>query len=190
MIALTLPSEERQALLRSFWFTLSAMAAAPWLALAWWFHAANFAVLALGIAVLGSLVPFARQDLAWRLYRAWDRRLVRPFASIAARIVMRICFFVIFVAASKAGSRLPLAAHGGASTSWTSRGSLSPDAYRTLFAAGSTSGPSGAWIPNYLRWARQTGNLWSASLLPFLAVLRLLPLDEDKASQGNIYTLF
>ena len=190
MITLTLPSQERRTLVRSFWFALSALAAVPWLALAWWFHAAEFAAAALGIAVLVCLVPIVHQDFGWRVYRAWNPRLVRPLASIAARVLMAICFFVVVVATSRAGSRLTLAAPGGAPTSWVPRSSLPRDAYRMLFDAGSPGGTSGAWISDYLRWARQTGNLWSVSLLPFLAVLRLLPPDEDKVSQGNIYTLF
>jgi hypothetical protein len=189
VIALTLPSQERRALLQGFWFTLSAMAAAPWLALAWWSHVAGFVAAGVGAAVLIGLVPFVHEDVAWRAYSAWNRRLVRPFASTAARVVMRICFFIVFVAVGQAGSRM-LAVHAGASTSWTSRGSLPRDAYRTLFAAASAGGASRGWIPDYLRWAGQTGNLWAVSLLPFIAVLRLLPRDEEKASQANIYTLF
>lgn len=190
MIALTLPSEERRTLVRGFWFALSALAPVPWLALAWWFHAAGFVAAGLGAAVLVGSIAFVHEDFVWRVYRAWNRRLVRPFASTAARVVMGICFFVIFIAAGKAGSRLLLSVRGGASTSWTSRGSLSRDAYRSLFAAASPGDASRGWIPDYLGWAWQTGNLWGVSLVPFLAILRLLPRDEEKASQANIYTLF
>jgi hypothetical protein len=190
MNILTLPSQERRALVRSFWLTLSMLSLVPWLVLAWWFRAAGFVAAGVVAAALLALIALLHEDVVWRVYRAWNRRLVRPFGSAAARAVMRICYFIVFFAVGAAGSRMPLATRHGASTTWTPRGSLPRDAYRTLFGAASPGGAPGAWIPDYVRWARQTGNLWSVSLLPFLAVLRLLPREGESAPQANIYTLF
>jgi hypothetical protein len=188
MITLTLPSEERRVFLRSFWIALSGLAVMPWLILAWALRAPQFGIAAAASAVLMGAVPFFREDLAWRVYRAWNRRLVDPFGAAAGDVVMRICFGIIYVATASGGSRLPRV-DGRAVTSWTTRGSLPPDSYRSLFAAAS-SGGRGGWVRDYVWWARQTGNLWSLSLLPYLGTLRLVTRKEERAVQANIYTLF
>jgi hypothetical protein len=188
MITLTLPSEDRRSLLRGFWLTLGTLLSAPWLALAWWFHSWALAAVAVAAAVLVGSIIFAREAFAWRVYRAWNRRLVRPFGQRAARLVMKVCFFIVFAAAGRAGSGAPFAT-SGADAAWRTRGALAAESYGSVFAAAS-HGASGAWVADYVSWARHTGNIWSLSLLPFLAVLRWLPLESERPAEANIYTLF
>jgi hypothetical protein len=189
-MTLSIPSEERRALVRGFWLTISGLTAMPWLAVAWWTRQAAFAYVGVFGAVLLGLVSSVGEGFVWRVYRAWNRRLVRPFTTLATRVVTAICFFIVFVAVGRAGSRMRLAVTGGASTSWASRTSLARDAYRTLFAVASSERADASWIANYWRWATQTENFWAVSLLPFLAVLNLLTDEEEIAVQTNIYTLF
>lgn len=189
MLTVALPSPEGRLQVRSFWLTLGVVAAGVWLGNAWWRDAPHAVAPGVGVGGLLALVPFIHEGVARRVYAGWNRRLVRPIGVALARVVMWTCFFIIFVAVGRAGSRMSLAAAAGAST-WTPRTSLPPDAYRALSAHASSHGASGAWISDYLRWATETGNLWSASLLPFLIVLRLLPRDEEKAAPANLYTLF
>jgi hypothetical protein len=190
VITVALPSEERRALVRAFWLTISGLTALPWLAVAWWAHEPVFALAGAVAAVLIGFVNSIREGFVWRVYRAWNRRLVQPFVSTASRVVIAVCFFVILVAVGRAGSRMRLAVGGGASTSWASRTSLARETYRTLFAEAFSGRADAGWIANYWRWATQTGNFWAVSLLPFLAVLKLLTGEEEKAVQANIYTLF
>lgn len=187
MVTLTIPAENRRALLRSFWLTLALLAAGSSLMLAWLSGAGAFASLGLGAAVIAGSIPFLNEGVAWRLYRAWNRRLVRPLSDAAARFVMAICFFVVVVAAGRAGRPM---APNGRKAGWTARGSLPIGAYRELFAAASPASRSRGWARDYVRWARQTGNLWAVSLLPFLAVLGILAGERQNAAPANIYTLF
>ena len=189
MIALTLPVQDRRASLRGFWLTLGALTAAPGLAVASWSLDGAPAVATLAAGVVVGSIGYVREGFARRVYGAWNRRLVRPFSALAARIVTRICFFIVLVAAGRSRDRMALP-HAGSAMGWTPRDSLPVDAYEGLFAAPSPDGSSGAWLTHYLRWASRTGNVWSVALLPFLALLKCLAPEADKAPPPNIYTLF
>ena len=188
MIALTLPEQDRRASLRGFWLTLGALTAGLGVAVAWWSREVTLVAAAVAAAVVVGSVGYVRQGFARRVYRAWNRRLVRPFNALAARIVMAICFFIVLVAAGTARARM-LPQRGGAMV-WTRRASLPIEAYSALFAGASPDGQSGAWLAHYLGWARRTGNLWSVALLPFLAMLKCLASEPEKGPPANIYTLF
>jgi hypothetical protein len=189
MNALTLPVPHRRASLRGFWLTLGALTAALGFASAWWNQGGTFVAAGLAGALAVGSVGYVRETFARRVYRAWNRRLVRPFNALAARIVMAICFFIVLVAAGRARARMFLPQRGGA-MAWTRRESLPVDAYAALFAGASPDGQSGAWLAHYLRWASRTGNLWSVALLPFLAMLTCLAAEPEKGPPANIYTLF
>ena len=189
MMTLTLPSPNRRASVRAFWLTLGVMTAASGFAAAWWFRDGTSLAAALTAAVVVGSIGYVREELARRVYAAWNRRLVRPLSALAARVVMAICFFIVLVAAGRARARMGLSA-AGAALVWTPRASLPTDAYPGLFAAASPDGSSGAWVAHYLRWARQTDNLWSVALLPFLAMLKCLASEPEKVAPANIYTLF
>jgi hypothetical protein len=186
-IPISLPSDDRRVLVRAFWLTSSTMLTLPWCVLAIWISQPWPLIVGAVAASLAGLTALIREDLAWRIYRAWNRRLVRPFASAGSRAVLAICYSVVVLAA-KAG------AQQGAVTdrhsSWVSRRSLPGDAYDALFAGVRADAASGGWVGNYMRWATRTPNLWATSLLPFLAILKLLSDDEPEASHANIYTLF
>jgi hypothetical protein len=186
-VPISLPSDERHVLTHAFWLTLSGLSALPWFVAAAWVQQAWPFVVGIAVAVAAALVASVREEVAWRVYRAWNRRLVRPFTAVGSAAVLAVCFSVVVLAA-KAGAR-----REGASASvggWESRRALAHDAYHALFAGTRADGASGGWVKNYIRWARRTDNLWATSLLPFLAILKLLADDEPQASQANIYTLF
>lgn len=182
-----LPSDERRVLVRAFWLTVSSILILPWFVLALLAYDIAPAVVGAAFASLAAYVALAREDLPWRVYRAWNRRIVRPFASASSAVVLAICYSVVVIAA-----RVP--ARQDAITeprsSWVSRRSLPIDAYHALFADARADAVSTRWIRNYVRWAGRTNNLWATSLLPFLVLLKLLSDDEPQAPHANIYTLF
>jgi hypothetical protein len=192
-ITLTLPSQGRRVGLRSFWLALGSVAMAPWLVAGWWFDSTALRIAAMTVAILFASTIIMSERLVWRVYRAWNSKVVRPFSAIAARAVTRATFLVLVAAGVPAGTRLHLALQGPALTAWTPRGPLPPGAYGALFSEPSPPAMRKrgvGWIPEYLQWARRTGNLWSIALVPFLAILRLFPPDADSTPQANIYTLF
>src|SRR2546422_5634454 len=108
MIALTLPSEDRRTVLRSFWFLFSLISGTGLWLVGRWFHVPFCLIIGLISGASCELLIFVNQEFVRRLYRAWNRRLVRPFADLASRAVMGICFFIIFLTTGSAGSRIRL----------------------------------------------------------------------------------
>jgi hypothetical protein len=104
-------------------------------------------------------------------------------------MVLRVCFFLVFVAVGRTATRRTVASPISGSA-WIPRTALPRDAYSMPFASPSPDAASGAWMADYVRWARATDNRWALSLLPYLAVLRLLGGDDRKSPERNIYTLF
>jgi hypothetical protein len=188
MISLTLPSDDRRSVLRSFWIVISLiLGTGLWLAGRWLQMPFPLAIGFMGATACGLLV-FVNQEFVRRLYHAWNGRIIRPFASVASRAVMGICFFIIFVATGRTGSRCRL--NGHASTTWEPRSSLPDEAYALPYVSGEGLPRGTGWIRCYFLWAIQSGNAWSITLLPFLWFLRLLSYEEKKPFAANIYTLF
>lgn len=136
--------------------------------------------------LLGPLV-FVQEQFVRRLYGAWNRRIINLLARLTRNAVMGICLFIIFVATGRVGSRLRF---GGHAATWELRDSLPADAYELPFVSQGRLSAKVGWIRGYLRWAIRSGNVWSISLIPFLCFLRMLSTEEQKAVEGNIYTLF
>ena len=186
-IPISLPSDERRVLVRAFWLISSTVLTLPWCVLAFWTSQTWPLIVGAVAAGLAGLIAIIREGLACRIYRAWNRRLVRPFASAGSAAVLAICYSVVVLAA-KAG--VQQSAVTDPDSSWVSRRPLPSDAYAALFAGVRADAASGRWVVNYVRWATRTHNLWATSLLPFLAILKLLSEDEPDAAHANIYTLF
>jgi hypothetical protein len=188
MISVTLPSEDRRATLRGFWIVISLIfGAGLWLA-GWLFEVPFSLTLGLIAGTACGLLVFVKPEFVRRLYKAWNRRIIRPYANAASRTVMNICFFIIFVAVGKTGSRFRPGGRGV--TSWERRSSLPAEAYGLPYVARGEGSAETGWIRGYISWAIRSGNAWSISLLPFLWFLRLLSNRAEKALEANIYTLF
>ena len=174
-------------LVRAFWLTVSSLLILPWFALALVTNDMAPAVVGATGAALAAFVTLSREDLAWRVYGAWNRRLVRPFASAGSAAVLAICYAVIVVVAKATARKQEVT---NPRSSWVPRRSLPTDAYHALFSGARADVASAGWGGNYIRWANRTDNLWATSLLPFLAILKLLSEDEPQAPHADIYTLF
>ncbi len=190
MIRIILPGTDRRATLRAFWLTLSlAFGCAIGVSLAWTHVKHGWAVAAASTVLFASLV-FLSEAAAWRAYRGWNRLLARPVARWTQRLILSLCFWVIRTAAlaGRPNMAVTQTTPGGA---WRSRSSLPPTGYESLFfATGLPTPGEGDWRDEYRRWAAQSGHLWAIALLPFLALLRWVNPEEEKAAAGNIYTLF
>jgi hypothetical protein len=189
MNTIALPSEERRVLVRSLWFSLAGLSTLAMTGLAVWLHSpiAFAAALLLG-GVLG-YVAVAVPAFAWRVYRAWNRRLVFPVGCLARQVVSAMCFYITIAAVGRSGSRLRRG-RGRSRSAWVPRKPQPASSYKATFVTNRAVAP-GTWSTEYARWATDTGNAWSVVLIPFLAVLQALP-DKQQAgdAQDNIYTLF
>ena len=187
MIPITLPPGHRRAVLRSFWTWISLGLGLGVSLLALVLGCRFPVVWGLAIAVALGILSFTHEEFVRRLHGAWNYRLVRPVARLCSRGIMAVCFFIVFVATGRAGSRFAFASREG--SGWSTRTSLAPEQYLSPFDGRGVHSNDG-WLRSYLRWAWQTGNAWSVSLVPFLWLVRLLSQEEEKAPEANIYTLF
>ena len=186
MNPLTLPLEERRALVRAFWLVAGIAAAGPLLLTATWFWLPEPAVAGMALGAAGALMPYANAEFARRVYSAWNRWVVYPFGRLATGFALTLCFSVI-TAVSLLRPEPISVARGSEATWWTVRRSLDRSEYRQLFATGQPS--TGTWAVDYLRWAWQSGNQWAISLVPFLWLLKQMPREEERIVE-NVYTLF
>jgi hypothetical protein len=186
MTPITLPQGYRRSVLRSFWASISIWAGVSTASLA--FGLGWPAPLAWGVAgaaIVGTLV-FSHEHVVRRLHGAWNNRVVRPVARWCVQYLLRLCFFVVFVAAGRAGSRMILAA--GDPGGWTARQRAADRDASPLDVGASAA--RGGWMRSYVRWAAHSGNAWSISLLPLLLLIRLLAAEQESAATPSIYTLF
>jgi hypothetical protein len=188
MIPLTLPPEARRSVLYSFWLVISLIFGSGVCAVASLLRAPLAGALGLiAGAACGALVVL-NQNLTRRLYYAWDRRVAYACSRLASELLMRACFFIVFVATHAMGSRLRLPENQ--TSAWIPRSSLPNQAYPRPDAVDGEPMAQSGWLRSYISWACRTGNAWSLALLPFLWLLRLLSGKQEKALEANIYTLF
>ncbi len=109
-------------------------------------------------------------------YTVWNKG-AGLVARVASRLLMGVCFFIVFAAVGLAGARFSRKPPTSASSGWNRRG---PQVGEENNAPSAGAGIKEAvWMRAYVRWARRSGNLWAIVLLPFLSFLSLLAKDED-----------
>jgi hypothetical protein len=187
---IALPSTHRRAELRAFWFVVIVPAGllVPVLAgsLGWpW-------PIATGVLVptLLMTVVFLQERFVGLCYQAWNRLLVYPFLVISRHVATRLCYFIVFVAVGRTGSRLPITGSDTSGSFWTLRSSPDLRAYRVPFGPDHGEPRRFGWVRSYVSWAFHSGNTWAVALLPFLAILWVSRGPQEKKIEGNIYTLF
>jgi len=184
MVPLTLPVEDRRVMVRSFWAVISAgFGWAVWVFL----HLIGFPLSwAAGLlAMIGTgLLVLVNERIVRRLYHAWNKRIARPLGKIATEILLRICLLIVFVAVGRAGSRFRFSEAANSSAWLAARHGSPPVGERLSLRKRPT------WARSYVAWAVQSGNAWAIVLIPFLWLLRMFAVEQQHATQANIYTLF
>jgi hypothetical protein len=184
-----LPKLPRSVDLTSFWLTISLFCGLIVGILFWisqfphWFvsgwMAASFVFLP------GLLYPHK----VFMPYKIWNKA-ARFVAHVGTIFLQSICFYVIFFAVGRAGSRLIIDLPMPQKTMWCKRRSLEPATYFSQYAGVGEGISKKGWLLNYVSWAVKSGNLWAWSLLPFLILLSVLETDKEESISSNIYTLY
>ena len=116
----------------------------------------------------------------------WNRNTSR-LARVLTAIAMRLYFFLIFVSASTAGSRLRTAPPKPGESLWTDCDTGSSD--MDLLESGQAGRTR--WLLDMVKFARRSGNGWMVILVPFFLALMLLgDEEEDTTPATTTYTLY
>jgi len=134
-------------------------------------------------AVPGSVAVLRPQALN-RWYGLWNRA-ARRMLWATRWLLMRVCFYVTFVAVGWTGSRLALGRVPQSESCWVPRGTLSPSAY------GSPDGALEHWTRGLAAWAMASKNYWALFLLPMFMLLSILKVEDSTPEvPPNLYALF
>jgi len=142
-------------------------------------------ILALVLLLLGILQP----QIISVAYDVWNR-LARYYMRGARVLLKGICFYIIFASVARIGSRLTLTRPSATKSLWVARGTLPASSYCFQYDGKTNRSTQKGWVRTYVSWAVQSGNLWTACLLPFLILLRAVEVEERSVSPTNVYTLF
>jgi len=182
-----LPKPTKPAL-RSFWLVLSAGAGAVVTLAAWGLQGPYPAIWGL-LAAAGASVPgLLRPAFVRRPYAAWDR--LSRVARRATRLWLTGVAFLIITVVGRSGARLAWSAPGTGASGWTPKRPLPAGSHRTTSEVAGASGSGGGWIRTLADWAGRSGNVWAWSLIPVLALLKVVEGKPTRSLGGNVYTLY
>ena len=185
MSTITLPSP-RRAQLQAFWLVQSAciglLAIIVLRILNVPRHLFWGTMLALLLAVCGL---FGQRVFVAKVYRTWDR-CSEMYALAARKLLVRICYFVIFTVVGWTGSSM----RGNAKSKslWVPRTTLPASTYGSQYDLALPD--VSHWSTNYFVCAYKSGNVWAWGLFPFLVMIAALDIQESRTYPTSIYTLF
>lgn len=146
-------------------------------------------ILGLLIGLASSVIVLWQPQIAKVPYRLWSR--VADFYVRVARLAVKvICFFLVFVTVRRGGSSLTVSRAAFTQSMWLERGTVSRTNYAHEYEGTSQESSASTWTTTFVSWAKESGNFWAITLLPFLMLLSALEADEECAFPPNIYTLF
>src|SRR6476469_1633241 len=174
-----LPSTNRRGMVRSFGVVIGFLAGAVLAGAGTALHQLWVCWLGMALGLWLGLLGFYRESLLWKIYWKWNHLLVRPITAVCREVVIRVCYFIVFVAVGRSGSRLRLYAEVGRESFWTTRDSLDTEVEASGLSFRRGKGNVFNWITDYLRWAFRSGNCWAVALLPFLLLIRWLARPRE-----------
>jgi hypothetical protein len=143
------------------------------------------AITGLGCAVLGFFKPSAMA----KPYGLWNA-VAGSFARAARLALMAICFYIVFVAVGRAGTSIKLLRPGPGDSLWSFKMPLARSAFHYEYRASTDSDRDISWVQGYGRWAKETKQIWTLVLLPFLVMLSAVEIYVDRRFPTGVYTLF
>lgn len=152
------------------------------------FALAGGAVVAVAIVIPGWVQPYA----VAMPYRMWNW-LAGRVADVLSRYVTRVCLLTVALSGRPSKGASAFVAESSAASMWVPRSTQAPAAYRSQSHDERVVAEGGGPSRLVAAWARHTGNRWAWSLLPFIALLRLLDAAPEKgrpAAAPDIYTLY
>lgn len=184
-----LPSPPRRASLISFWLAISVICGLL-------FGVFSSLLISPRLLGTGAILTFvlALPGLLWPSaisipYKVWNK-LAHYFSQVAVLLLNGICFYIVLVAVGRTGSSLLLTRPPSGKSLWVPRKTLSSDAYPSQYWLRAPETHDKPWFVTFCLWAKNSGNLWAVSLLPFLILLSAFEIHAGRRLPTNIYTLY
>jgi hypothetical protein len=151
----------------------------------------SFGWIAFGLLLTAiiALLGLMKTGFVSRLYQLWYRG-VRFYLYQISRLLVRICFYLIFIAAGGMKSALGLKRPPASRSQWVARQTLKPTSYASQYVDNPQGAQEKGWISQFAAWASRSDNKWAFCVLPFLMLLRALDIDQESGFPTNIYTLY
>ena len=184
------PSSTNRAWLVSFWMIVSLFIGFLICVFAF-FLSPSLRWIVLGVLLTAAigLFGFLKPGFVSRAYQLWYQALC--FYSLqTSQWLMRVCFYLIFIAVGGTKSSLRLKRPAADESQWVPRETLSPAGYASQYVDNPQGFPQQGWISHLMSWALQSNNNWAFCLLPFLIIIRALKTDQESSFPTNIYTLY
>jgi hypothetical protein len=137
------------------------------------------------------IIEFSRRNSMLPLYKLWNR-LTRSYSLILQKWVNGICFYAIINSVGLAGKNIRFSDSSINNPSmWQTRSTLNREAFHSQYnESHDKTNRGGKWIGNYIRWSISTRNKWILGLLPFIVLLKMHKIREERKFPANIYTLY
>jgi hypothetical protein len=137
------------------------------------------------------IIEFIRRNSMLPLYKFWNN-ITRNYSLILNRWTNNVCFYMIISSVGLTGKDNRFSRDSRNSPSmWRTRSTLKRETFVSQYneLQDKTNG-SRKWIRNYIRWSISTRNKWTLGLLPFIILLKIHKVREEKEFPANIYTLY
>jgi hypothetical protein len=138
----------------------------------------------LAVSAPGLLHP----SLVRRPYGAWGR--LSRTARRAARLWLTGVAFLIITIVGRSGARMAWTTTLPGTSGWTPKRPLPPGSHRTTSDVAGAPGSDDGWVRSLAGWAGRSGNAWAWSLIPALALLKVVEGKPTRSLGGNVYTLY
>lgn len=159
----------------------------------WYFNGPVYLIVIAGILVtiIFVLLEMTRRKSTIRLYTFWNS-LTKQYSFLLHWWVITVCFYIIFISVKMAGKDARFDQKSNERKSfWRARSTLDKNTYHSQYSENySSNNIAKKWTSSFVRWSVATRNKWSLFLLPFLFLLKIHKVEEEKEFPANIYTLY
>jgi hypothetical protein len=182
-----LPNPTRPAL-RSFWLISSAGGGIAASLALWRLGASDPAILGVTAAATLCVPGLVHPALAKRPYDAWNH--LSGIARRAARLWLTAVAFLVITVVGRFEAGVAWSAPEAGASGWTPKRSPQPGSHRSTSDLSTAPATDGGWVRSLASWAGRSGNVWAWSLIPVLALLKVVEGKPTRSLGGNVYTLY
>jgi len=149
-----------------------------------------FSITGIVLSVLLIFIELAWPNSILPVYKFWRTSQIL-FSKMLQWWIAAVCFYTVVLPVGVAGKVRQFKKPVNSNSMWHERSGLNENTYRSQHRLeNKNSDGKDSWTGYYLEWSTNTRNKWAIFLTPFLALLKIHKVDEEKKTSDNIYTLY